>query len=52
MPRVAVNVGIASDNRWWYVNDIQNYRMSFMFKVGASFDLVSLEQKKTINRYF
>ena len=52
MPRVAVNVGVASDNRWWYVNDIQNYRMSFMFKVGASFDLVSLEQKKTINRYF
>ena len=52
LPRVALNVGVASDNRWWYVNDIQNYRMSFMFKVGASFDLVSLKQTKTNNRYF
>ena len=51
-PRVAYSVGIESDNRWWYVNDIQNYRMSFVLKFGVSFNLVSLEQTKTINRYF
>ena len=52
MKRVAIGVGLAGDNRWWYVNDIQNYRTSIMFKIGASFDLVSLKQTKTINRYF
>lgn len=51
-PRVAISVGTESDNRWWYVNEIQNYRKNTFFKVGLSFNLVSLKQTKTINRYF
>jgi hypothetical protein len=52
MPRVALGVGVASDNRWWCVNDVQNYRKNIMFRVGLSFNLVSLKQTKTIHRYF
>ena len=51
-PKATIAFGIISDNRWWYVNDIQNYRMSFMFEFGMSFNLVNLKQTKTINRYF
>ena len=51
-PRVAIDLGLVSENRWWYVNDIQNRRMHMMFQLGASFNLVSLKQTKTIHRYF
>ena len=51
-PRVAISLGVTSENRWWYINDIQNRRKNIMFRIGAGFDLVSLKQTKTINRYF
>lgn len=50
--RVAIDLGIVSENRYWYVNDIQNSRTNMMFRLGATFNLVSLEQTKTIHRYF
>ena len=52
LPRVTIGVGVASNNRWWCVNDIQNYRKNTMFRVGLSFNLVSLKQTKNIHRYF
>ena len=52
MKRVTLGVGIASNNRWWCVNDIQNYRKNTFFQVGLSFNLVSLKQTNTIHRYF
>ena len=51
-PRVAISLGLVLENRWWYVNEIQNRRNNTMFQIGASFNLVSLKQTKTINRYF
>ncbi len=51
-PRVAIDLGIVSENHHWYVNDIQNRRTNVLVRLGASFNLVSLEQTKTVNRYF
>ena len=50
--RVAINVELVSNNRSWYVNEIQNNRTDIMLRLGATFNLVSLRQTKTINRYF
>ena len=50
--RVSYDLGIVSDNRWWYVNDIQNYRMDMLLRLGVSFNLVSLKPNKTNLRYF
>lgn len=50
--RASYDLGIVSDNRWWYVNDIQNYRTDMLFRVGVSFNLVSLKPNKKTLRYF
>ena len=51
-PRVAITLGLVTENRWWYVNEIQNCRENVLFRLGASFNLVSLKQTKTIHPYF
>lgn len=51
-PRVAIDLGFVSENHYWYVNEIQNRRTNILVRLGASFNLVSLEQTKTVNRYF
>lgn len=51
-PRVAITLDLVSEERWWYVNEIQNKRGNTFFRLGASFNLVSLKQTKTVNRYF
>ena len=50
--RVAINVELVSNNRSWYVNEIQNNRTDIMLRLGATFNLVSLRQTKNISRYF
>ena len=50
--RVAINVDFVSENRYWYVNEIQNNRSNALLRVGATFNLVSLKQTKTVHRYF
>lgn len=50
--RVAINVDFVANNRSWYVNEIQNKRSDVQLRLGATFNLVSLEQTKTVHRYF
>ena len=50
--RVAINVDFVANNRSWYVNEIQNKRTDVQLRLGATFNLVSLEQTKTVHRYF
>ena len=49
-----LTIGLACDsyNRWWYVNDIQNYRRNSYLKLSFGFDLVGTRQTKTTKRYF
>ena len=52
LPRVTLAFGVVSNNRWWCVNDIQNYRENMMARIGLSFNLISQKQTKTIHRNF
>ena len=49
-----LTIGLAYDsyNRWWFVNDIQNYRRNSYLKLSFGFDLVGTRQTKTTKRYF
>ncbi|MBR5592588.1 MAG: DUF3316 domain-containing protein [Bacteroidaceae bacterium] len=51
-PKVAIVLDIVTENRWWYVNEIQNIRKNAMFQIGASFNIANLKQTKTVQRYF
>jgi hypothetical protein len=52
LPRVTLAFGVVSNNRWWCVNDIQNYRRNSYLKLSFGFDLVGTRQTKTTKRYF
>ena len=51
-PKLTIGLACTSYNRWWYVNDIQNYRSNSYLKLSLGFDLVGARQTKTTQRYF
>lgn len=50
--RVTYSLGYQNISRWWFVNDVQNYRKGSFFKFGISVRLVTHKQSSATSRYF
>lgn len=50
--KVTVSFGYQTQNRWWYVNDVQNYRKSSFFTIGLGFRFVAHQHTKSTRRFF
>ena len=49
---VCLNFGYATNNRYWHINGLQDYRTNSVLKIGVSVDLVSVSRRATTNRQF
>jgi hypothetical protein len=49
---VCLNLGFASNNRYWHINGLQDYRTNSVLKIGVSVNLVSISRRAATNRQF
>lgn len=49
---VCLNFAFATNNRYWHMHDLQDYRTNSVFKIGISVDLISISRRAATNRQF
>lgn len=49
---VCLNFAFATNNRYWHMNGLQDYRTNSVFKIGVSVDLISISRRAATNRQF